>query len=464
MSDAFDVVVIGGGPGGYVAAIRAAQLGQTVALVEKENLGGTCLNRGCIPTKALVKAAGLWRDINHCSEFGFSVSEPRVDFGQVMARKNSVVQTLRSGTEMLMKSNKISVIRGRAELSRIGEVAVRIADGTASVIGAQNVILANGSAPARIPIPGADLPGVITSDEALELDSIPKRMVIIGGGVIGIEFASIFAAFGTEITVVEVLPVILPMVDDEISRRLTPLMKKAGINILTKTRVERIAKADGGLTVTVEGASAKNELNADLVLLATGRVPVTDGIDIPGLGLQMNGRVVAVDQRMRSNISGVYAIGDLVGGAMLAHVASAEGIVAAENCAGIDSVIDYRVVPSCIFCEPEVASVGLTEKEAKDKGFNVKVSKFPFSANGKALTLGEPNGTVKLIGDADTGQVLGGHIMGPHATDLIAEVGLAIKARLTAAAIAHTIHAHPTLAETVAEAAHGLVSKPLHLA
>lgn len=462
MSEVFDLVVIGGGPGGYVAAIRAAQLGQTVALVEKEQLGGTCLNRGCIPTKALVKAANLWREINSCQEFGFSVSAPKLDMAAVQTRKNQVVAALRSGVETLMKGNKIKVYHGRAEVAEAGRVRVQPDTGEAVVLEARNLILAHGSAPARVPIPGADLPGVITSDEALDLDSVPGRMVIIGGGVIGIEFAGIFASFGTEITVVEILPAILPMVDEEISRRLTPLLKKAGIAVRTRTRVEAIQQKGDGLAVEIEGAAGKEVLAADLVLLATGRVPVTDGIDIEALGLRMNGRAVAVDERMRTSVPGIYAIGDLVGGAMLAHVASAEGIVAAENCAGLEATMDYRVVPSCIFCEPEVASVGLTEKEAREQGIDVKVSKFPFSANGKALTLGAPNGIVKLIGDAQTGLVLGGHIMGPHATDLIAEVALAIKARVTAADIAHTIHAHPTLAETVAEAAHGLVGKPLH--
>ncbi|MDW7674120.1 MAG: dihydrolipoyl dehydrogenase [Bacillota bacterium] len=460
----YDVVVIGGGPGGYVAAIKAAHLGAKVALIEKEKLGGTCLNWGCIPTKALVKSASLWREIQHAEEYGFQVNEAIVNYSKVIERKDQVVATLVAGIEGLMKKNKITVISGIAKLAQLGKIAIDKQDGVTEEILAEKIIIATGSAPARLPIPGLDNPEVLNSDSALALTRIPESLLVIGGGVIGMEFASIFSAFGTKVTVVEMMPAILPMVDDELIRRFRPMLKKEGIDILTSAKVKEVKKESNSFKTVIETAKGDVEVITNDVLVAAGRVPVTVGIEVEGLGLEMEGRAIKVNEKMETNLPDVYAIGDVVGGAMLAHVASFEGIVAAENAMGHSSNMDYRVVPSCIFCHPEIASVGVTESEAKEQGIDFVVSKFPFTANGKALAIGEAAGTVKLIAEKATGIIIGGHIMGPHATDLIAEVGLAIKARLTGHQVAETIHAHPTLAETVMEAAHGLVDKPLHLA
>ncbi len=460
--DKFNVAIIGGGPGGYVAALRAAQLGLNVVLVEKNALGGTCLNRGCIPTKALVKSAELWREVNKAGLFGIAAEGVSFDYSQVMARKNQVVATLVGGIEQLMKSKKITVLRGVAELSETGKVQVGLPGGEKQEITADNVIIATGSEPSRPPIPGSDLPGVVTSDEALEAERFPARVVVIGGGVIGMEFASIYSSFGARVTVVEMLPSILPNIDEEIPKRAVPMFKKSGIEIITKAAVKQIKQQGDELLVLLADAKGEREVACDQVLLAAGRRPVLTGIDIEKLGLKLEKGALVVNESMATGVPGVYAIGDATGGIMLAHVASAEGIAAAENCAGLDSTVDYRVVPNCIFTHPEIAGVGITEQEAKAQGIAVKVSKFPFTGNGKALTIGENIGTVKLIAREEDGVLLGAHILGPHAADLIHELALAIKQGLTGTAIAHTIHAHPTLSEAVMEAAHGLVGKPLH--
>jgi dihydrolipoamide dehydrogenase len=459
----YHVAVIGGGPGGYVAALRAAQLGLNVVLVEKDSMGGTCLNRGCIPTKALVKSAELWREMNHAETFGLSAQGLSFDYTQVMARKNQVVATLVGGIDQLMKSKKITVVRGFAELSQPGKVTVNLPGEEKLEILADNVIIATGSEPSRPPIPGRDLPGVVTSDEALEDGKFPARVVVIGGGVIGMEFASIYASFGAKVTVVEMLPAILPNVDEELPKRAAPTFKKLGMEIVTKATVKEIKRQGEELQVVIEDAKGVREVVCDQVLLSAGRRPVLSGIDIEKLNLRVEKGALVVNTKLETGVPGVYAIGDAVGGIMLAHVASAEGIVAAENCAGLDNSIDYRVVPNCIFTYPEIAGVGITEQEAKAQGLVVKVSKFPFTGNGKALAIGENLGTVKLISKED-GILVGAHILGPHASDLIHELALAIKKGLTGEDIAHTIHAHPTLSEAVMEAAHGLIGKPLHLA
>jgi dihydrolipoamide dehydrogenase len=460
----FDVIVVGGGPGGYVAAIRAAHLGAKVALVEKEKLGGTCLNWGCIPTKALVKSAALWREIQHAGDFGFEISGAKVNYPQVVARKDQVVSTLVAGIEVLMKKNKITVFSALGKVMEPGKVFLQKEDNSDETIEAAKTIIATGSVPARLLIPGLDLPGVINSDDALKLTEIPDSMLVIGGGVIGMEFAGIFSAFGTKVTVVEMLPSILPMVDEELIKRFRPLLKKEGIEVITSAKVKEVEQAGDQLVTKVETGKGEVEITTTKVLVAAGRVPVMHGIEVEQLGLELTRRAIKVNEKMETNVPGIYAIGDVVGGAMLAHVASFEGIVAAENALGHQAVMDYRVVPSCIFCHPEIAGVGLSEQEVKEQGIDYGVSKFPFTANGKALAIGEAVGTVKLIARKDTGAIIGGHIMGPHATDLIGEVGLAIKAGLTGQQVAETIHAHPTLAETIMEAAHGLVDKPLHLA
>src|SRR5680860_302949 len=458
----YQVGILGGGPGGYVCALRAAQLGLSVVLIEGDRLGGTCLNRGCIPTKALVKSADLFREMEHAEEFGLLVGEKRVDYGAVVARKDQVVNALVGGVEKLMKAANIRVIKGWGKFKEVGQLLVTTENG-AELIGVENVVLATGSVPMRIPIPGADLPGVGTSDEFLDEKELPKRLVVIGGGVIGLEFASIYKAFGVQVSVVEMLPTLLPTIDEEIPKRLTPLLKRSGLEIFTKTAVKGIRQEGENLVVQVEDAKGVRDIPADRVLLSTGRRPNLRGIDVDKLGLETERRVIKVNAQMQTNLPHVYAIGDLVGGIMLAHVASTEGIVAVEHIAGRSVEMNYNAIPSAIFTHPEIATVGYTEQELKASGEVYRASKFPFSANGKALALGESIGLVKILANQE-GVIVGASIMGPRASSLIAELVLAVEKGLLAEDIARTVHAHPTLPEAVMEAAHGIDGKPLHLA
>ena len=458
-----DVVIIGGGPGGYVAAIKAAHLGLKAVLVEKDKLGGVCLNRGCIPTKALVSTAEMLNHLQRAEEFGIQVKDYSFDFPAVMKRKDLITQRLSSGVGQLMKANQVRVAKGEGQIIEPGKVEVTDTAGEKEFIKTKNIIIATGSKVMKPPIPGIDSEGVITSDEALSLNELPSRMLIVGGGVVGIEFAGIFRALGVEVTVVEMLPRILLPIDEEIARRLTQLIKRKGIEILTDCKVKEIKKAHQNLEVLVSTNNGEKKLETEKVLLAAGRVPELGNIDVQGLGIELDKKAIKVDEKMRTNIPGIYAVGDVVGKIMLAHVASREGIVAVENIAGKETFMDYKVVPNCVFSMPEVASVGLTEEEARKENNNIKVSKFPFMANGKAMGMGETEGMVKIITDADTSKLLGFHILGAHASDLIAEGTLALSMEATAFEIVNTIHAHPTLAEAIAEAAEGIVGKPIHL-
>ena len=459
-----NVVIIGGGPGGYVAAIKAAHLGLKAVLVEKDKLGGVCLNKGCIPTKSLISTAEVLNHIQRAGEFGIQVKDYSFDFTAIMKRKDLITRRLSSGVEQLMKANQVRVVRGEGQIIEPGKVEVLDADGQKEIIKTKNIIIATGSSVMKLPIPGLDVEGVITSDEALSLSELPSRMLIIGGGVVGIEFAGIFRALGVEVTVVEMLPRILLPIDEEIARRLTVSLKRKGIEILTDCKVKEIKKTNQNLEVLVSTSEGEKKLETEKVLLAAGRVPELGNIDVQGLDIELDGRAIKVDEKMRTNISGIYAVGDVVGKIMLAHVASREGIVAVENISGKEVLMDYKVVPNCVFSMPEVASVGLTEEEARKEIDNIKVSKFPFMANGKALGMGETEGMVKIIADGDTLELLGLHILGAHASDLIAEGTLALSMEATAEEIINTIHAHPTLAEAIAEAAEGITGKPIHLA
>lgn len=454
----YDVIVLGGGPGGYTAAIHAAHLGGKVAIVEKDNLGGTCLNWGCIPTKALVKCAEVWRSVPDMERFGVKVENAQLNYERVINHKEQVVADLLNGLKHLMRSNKIDVYYGKGEVKDIHSIVVKKESGE-QVVKGKKIIIATGSTPMKIPIPGAELDGVITSNQALELTEVPDSMLVVGGGVVGLEMASIFNTFGSKVTVVEMERYILPSVDQEISRRLTPLLKKQGITIYTKAMLKHIRRKDK-LIVTLQ--DREEEIAVDLVLLATGRVPNLEGVPLDSLGLHHDGRRLVVNERMETNVPGIYAVGDVVGGTMLAHVAAAEGMVAAENCMDQPREFDFRGVPACIFTYPEVATVGMTEEEARKEFGDIKVSKFSFAVNGKALTLGEGHGLIKMIAHSSTGLILGVHIIGPQATELIAEAALAINARLTAEEVADTIHAHPTLAEVIGEAAHGVDGYSIH--
>ncbi|NCO23532.1 MAG: dihydrolipoyl dehydrogenase [bacterium] len=458
-----DVAIIGGGPGGYVAAIKAAHLGLKAVLIEKDKLGGVCLNRGCIPTKALVGTAELLNQLQRAKEFGIQVKEYSYDFPAIMKRKEMIAKRMSSGVGQLMKANQIRVIQGEGNILEPGVVEVINIEGKKELIKTENIIIATGSSVMKIPIPGLENEGVIDSDGALSLSELPTKMIIIGGGVIGIEFAGIFKAMGVEVTVVEMLPRILLPIDEEIANRLAFILKRQGIKILTNSKVEGIEKTNQNFKVLISNPEGKQRLETEKVLLAAGRVPDFGNINVQKLGIELEGRAIKVDQKMRTNIPGIYAVGDVVGKIMLAHVASREGIVAVENISGKEVLMDYKVVPNCVFSLPEVASVGLTEEEARKKYDQIKVSKFPYLANGKALGMGETEGMVKIIADSDTSELLGLHILGAHASDLIAEGTLALSMEATAEEIVNTIHAHPTLAETIAEAAEGIIGKPIHL-
>lgn len=456
----FDVIVIGGGPGGYVAAIRAAQLGAKVAVVEKDNVGGTCLNRGCIPTKALVASAELVGQLKNAAAFGINVDGFSVDFHRVMARKQEIVDGLIKGIEFLFSRHKIQLVRGAGKLAGAGTVEIHKEDGTVEQLTGKNIIIATGSEPALITALGYNGRTVITSNEALELEDIPKSLLIIGGGVIGCEFASIFHQFGTEVTIVEAMPNILPLVDDEISRRLAMLLKKKGISIKTKAMITSVVEEEGGVKATLETGE---EIKAEKALISIGRTFNTKDLGLEQIGVALGPKgEILVDDYLRTNVPGIYAIGDVTNKIQLAHVASAQGLVAVENIMGSNRSMDYSVVPSCIFTMPEIGTVGITSQEAKAKGIKTKVGKFPFTALGKARCMEETDGNVKIIADAETDRVLGVHIFGPHATDLIAEAALAIQLGATAKDIARTIHAHPTLAEGMMEAAENVHGLSIH--
>jgi len=464
MNGEVDVVIIGGGPGGYVAAIKAAHLGLKAVLIEKDKLGGVCLNRGCIPTKALVSTAELLNHLQRAGEFGIQVKDYSIDFPAIMKRKDLITRRLSSGVEQLMKANQVRVVKGEGQIIEPGKVEITDTTGQKEVIKTKNIIIATGSKVMKLPIPGIDSGGVITSDEALSLSELPSKMIIIGGGVVGIEFAGIFKALGVEVTVVEMLPRILLPIDEEIASRLIMSLKRKGIEILTDCKVKGIKKNHQNLEVLVSTSEGEKKLETEKVLLAAGRVPELGNINVQRLGIELEKGAIKVDGKMKTNISGIYAVGDVVGKIMLAHVASREGIVAIENISGKEVLMDYKAVPNCVFSMPEVASVGLTEEEARKENNNIRVSKFPFMANGKALGMGETEGMVKIIADTDTFELLGLHILGVHASDLIAEGTLALSMEATAFEIVNTIHAHPTLAEAIAEAAEGITGKPIHIA
>ncbi len=464
----FDIVVIGGGPGGYVAAIKGAQLGAKVALVEDRRVGGCCLNRGCIPTKALVRTAEIYLDMKRGPEFGLNPGDVRVDWGTVIARKDKVVHQLTSGVELLLKANGVALYDGRGNIPKPGVVEVALKDGGREVLETKSIIIATGSLEQSPPIPEEQVRAhTVTSEEALDFDHVPESLLVIGGGVLGIEFACIYNAFGSKVVAVKRGPGILPPIDEELQTRMIPVLKRAGISINHGIFIKEITETDAGkkrlLADTKDGGQA--EFVAEKVLLALGRVPNFGGIDLDALGVQYDKRGIKTDARMQTNVPGIYAIGDVVGRFWLAPVASAEGVVAVENITGHPAEIDYSIIPSCVFSIPEVASVGLREKEARDKGLDIKVSKFPFTANGRALAMGEAEGVVKVVAQASDGKLLGVHILGPRATDLIHEGSIALKLGAKAADIADIlVHAHPTLSEAFMEACEGISGGSIHIA
>lgn len=458
----YQAVIVGAGPGGYVAAIRAAQLGLKVALVEKNRVGGVCLNQGCIPTKTLVASAELYHNIRRAGEFGITVTEATADWEKIVDRKEKVVDRLVKGIEFLLKKNQIDLLIGTATFEEPNTLTVTSLDGERRRVTGEKVILAAGSSPIILPSLGYNGRDVVTSEEALNLRELPDRVVIIGGGAIGCEFASLYRLMGVEVTVIELLPRLLPQLEPELGKQLAFSLKKKGVKIFTGTKVIGVAKSPEGTAVVLENGT---NIPTSLVLLSLGRRPNTAGLGLEKLGANITeqGRVM-VDERLRTNLPWLYAIGDLNNLPYdLAHAASAQGIVAIENIIGIDRIFNYRAVPSCVFTNPEIASVGLSVAEAERNGYKVKTGRFPMQANGKALAMGESEGFILLVAEAETGRMLGAHLMGPRATDLVAETALAIERELTVADLAHTIHAHPTLAETVREAAEAVLGRAIHI-
>lgn len=456
------IVVIGGGPGGYVAAIRAAQLGAKVTLVERHKIGGTCLNYGCIPTKTLYKNAELLNTLKHIEDYGITVDAYQIDVEKVQARKDQVVDQLVTGIAQLIKANGIEVIDGHAAFVDPKNLRVMTSSGETLSLTFDDCIIATGSAPQMPPIEGIRSKKVVTSKELLEFDRIPKKLLIIGGGVIAMEFAGIFSAMGTEVDVVLRSDRLLREVDAEVAKRFTVGLKKKGINVHKNIQMTHIAEE--GDDVVLYGKTEKGDVSfsADLILASTGRIPVLEGLGLDEAGIAYTKKGITVDVQFQTNQAHIYAIGDVNGHIMLAHAASHQGIAAAEAIMGMAHAGNHDVVPNCIFVFPEIACVGLDEETAKEKGIEIKKSKFLFGANGKALSIGEPEGFVKVISDLND-VILGVHIMGPHASDLIHEGALAITQGLTVDAIANTIHAHPTLGEAFAEAVVGLKGEAIHM-
>lgn len=461
----YDVIIIGSGPGGYVAGIRAGQLGMKVAVVEKDPfVGGTCLHRGCIPTKSLLENAEVWTKIQKAKDFGITVGDVTIDFSAVQKRKQGVVDNNAKGIEFLFKKNKVDRITGMGRVVKPGVVEVD-GEGGKKTYQAKNIILAMGSVPKDLPHIKADGKKIINSDHILQIDRIPQSMLVIGAGAVGCEFASIFSRFGTKASIVEVMPQLLPIEDDEISKEFTRIFKKKGIDVHVDTKVVSCEVTENGVKSTLENAKGKQiVVETEIVLSATGRGPVTGSAGLENTKVKLDKRgYIEVDEMMRTAEPGIYAIGDIVPTPALAHCASAEGILAVEHIAGLNPrPINYQLVPNATYTDPEVASVGLTEKKAKEKGYEVKVGKFPMTANSKAKIIGDANGVIKYVVDAKYDEILGVHIVGPKATELIAEACAALALEATSESIAKTIHAHPTLSEAMMEAAEDVAGHAIH--
>ena len=466
MAEQFDVVVIGAGPGGYVAAIRAAQLGQKTAIVDKQWLGGVCLNVGCIPSKALLRNAEIAHTLRERGkEFGFSFENLVLDFSVASKRSRQVSDRLVKGIGFLMKKNNISVQMGTAKLTAKDTVAVTDKDGKVTELKARNIILATGASTA---VPGAwkvDGQKVVTYLEAILQEKLPKSVIVIGSGAIGVEFSTIWSSYGVDVTIVEMLPRLVPLEDEEVSIELEKAFKKRGIKSLVGHKVESVETTQSGVRVTVSAGGQTKVLEADQALVAIGFRPNSKGLGLEEIGVKLSERgFVEINEKMATNIPGIWAIGDLTGKLMLAHVGSAMGIVCAENITGHETVtLDYEMMPRATYCQPQIASFGLTEAQAKERGYGVKIGRFPFQANGKALGLGDYVGWVKLVVDEKYGEILGAHMIGPEVTELLPELTLAHMLELTPEEIARNVHAHPTLSETLMEAAHGALGSPIHI-
>lgn len=460
----YDVAIIGSGPGGYVAAIRAAQLNLKTAIIERDRLGGVCLNWGCIPTKALLKSAQLLDEITHAKTFGIKVEKAEADFPAIIRRSRQVADLNSKGVDFLMRKNKIDVIQGSATFQSANELLITQKDGQTQTISARHIIIATGGRPKSIPGIEIDEQTIISSKTAMTLAERPESLIIIGAGAIGVEFAYFYSTLGTKVSVVEMLDHLLPLEDEEISVILERNFKRRKINVFTSSRVLKIEKTDDGVNVHIQKGEKEEVLTAEKALIAVGVQGNVEGLNLEKAGIVHERGFIKVNEWYQTNVSGVYAIGDIIGPPLLAHVASHEGIVCVEKIAGLDPhPVDYQSIPACTYCQPQVASIGLTEKAAKEKGYEVKIGKFPYTASGKARAIGERDGLVKLIFDAKYGELLGAHIIGAEATELIAELGLAKAMEVTPAELFQTIHAHPTLSEMVMEAAADAEKQAIHI-
>ncbi|MFQ5824945.1 MAG: dihydrolipoyl dehydrogenase [bacterium] len=461
----FDLAVIGGGPGGYVAAIRAAQLGMKSAVVEKERIGGLCLNWGCIPSKALLRSAEVYRLFQHAENYGIFVENVKFDSKKIIKRSRLAAERLSKGVEFLLKKNMVEHIPGTGRIAKKGVIEITKNGKVEGEIKAKHIVIATGGYTRSLPGVKIDKKKIISSREALVLENLPNSIVIIGGGPIGIEFAYFYNAFGVKCTVVEMMPHILPFEDSEIIGILQKSLKKSGIEILTDTKVESVNVTTNGVNIEVGGKKGGlKEVTGDLALMAVGFGGFVKGLGLEALGVQIEKSFVKVDENYQTNVEGIYAIGDVIGPPLLAHVASAEGIYMVEKLAGLSPTpVDYSNIPSCTYCQPQVASVGLTEQKAKEEGHSIKVGRFPFRANGKSIAIGETEGMVKLIFEEKYGELLGAHIIGVEATDMIAELGVVKTLESTHTEVLKTIHAHPTLSEAVMEAAGEAFGEAIHI-
>ncbi|MFA5619949.1 MAG: dihydrolipoyl dehydrogenase [Weeksellaceae bacterium] len=461
----FEIAVIGSGPGGYVAAIRAAQLGKKVAIIEKAELGGICLNWGCIPTKALLKSAHVFEYLNHAEDFGFNKPEKiGFEFGNIIKRSRGVADKMSKGVQFLMKKNKIEVIQGEAKVLPGKKIAVKAASGSSSEISADHIIIATGGRSRVLPSMPQDGKKIIGYREALVLPEQPKKMIVVGSGAIGVEFASFYHTIGTEVTIVEFMPRIVPVEDEDISKQLERSLKKSGIKIMTSSEVTSVDTSGSGVKAKVKTSKGEEILEADILLSAVGVTPNTENIGLEEVGIATERGKITVNDFCQTNVAGYYAIGDVVHGQDLAHLASAQAILCVEKIAGMHvEPIDFGNVPGCTYCSPEIASVGLTEAKAKEAGYDIKVGKFPFSANGRAVANGAPDGFIKVIFDAKYGEWLGCHMIGEGVTEMIAEVVVARKLETTANEIMKSVHPHPTMSEAIMEAVEDAYGHSIHI-
>jgi dihydrolipoamide dehydrogenase len=460
----YDVIVIGTGPGGYVAAIRAAQLGLKTAVVERESLGGICLNWGCIPTKALLKSAQVFEYLNHAADYGINVAKPTADFAAIVKRSRGVAEGMSKGIQFLMKKNKIDVIMGSGKIKAGKKVEVTDAAGKVTIYDAKHTIIATGARSRELPNLKQDGKKVIGYRQAMVLPTQPKSLVVVGSGAIGVEFAYFYATLGTKVTIVEFMPNIVPVEDEDVSKQLEKSLKKVGIDIMTEASVEAVNTAGAGCKVSVKTKTGMQTIEADIVLSAVGIQANIEGVGLEEVGVKTDKGKILTNEYYATNVAGVYAIGDVVSGQALAHVASAEGIICVEQIAGHHpEPLDYKNIPGCTYCSPEIASVGYTEKAAKEAGYTIKVGKFPFSASGKASAAGAKDGFVKMIYDAKYGELLGAHMIGANVTEMIAEIVVARKLETTGHEMLKAVHPHPTMSEAVMEATAAAYGEVIHL-